>query len=161
MSEIYFDPTTSGFYFKELHGDSVPKNAIKTTEAVRQKWFDGQATGNRIHIGEDGKATPVLPKIETFETIMRRLSRVVQRYLDKTANDFGYDNIASAVSYADEATVPVFQVEGAAFRTWRSLVWAHMQKVGDDIRTKVRNTPSTQDLIAELPALELNSESKN
>ena len=48
----------------------------------------------------------------------------VQGHLDSTAKAHGYDNVMTAVSYADEPAVAKFQADGKAFRAWRSKVWA-------------------------------------
>jgi len=48
----------------------------------------------------------------------------VQGWLDAAAKARGYDSIATAVTYADEPAVAAYQAEGAAFRAWRSTVWA-------------------------------------
>lgn len=47
----------------------------------------------------------------------------VQRWLDSQAQSKGYDDIATAVTYAEEPAVLRFQVEGKKYRALRSLVW--------------------------------------
>lgn len=79
----------------------------------------------------------------------------VQQHLDELAQDYGYDSIASAVTYADEPAVPKFQAEGVAFRAWRSLVWAYCYAQLDAVANGDRAQPSIGELIAELPALNL------
>lgn len=51
------------------------------------------------------------------------LANDIHEYMDRVAQTFGYDNLLSAVSYADESSVSKFQIEGIKFRSWRSLVW--------------------------------------
>jgi hypothetical protein len=48
----------------------------------------------------------------------------VQAHLDAAAQARGYDDIRSAVSYAEEPEVFAFMEEGRLFRRWRSRVWA-------------------------------------
>lgn len=48
----------------------------------------------------------------------------IQTMLDDKAREMGYDDIRTAVTYADEPAVPKFQSEGKALRAWRSRVWA-------------------------------------
>jgi hypothetical protein len=50
--------------------------------------------------------------------------REVQRLLDKVAQGMGYDNIGTAISYAEEDSVPEYAVEARKLRAWRSAVWA-------------------------------------
>lgn len=48
----------------------------------------------------------------------------VQARLDQQAQEWGYDSIFTAVTYADEPSVPQFQTEGRVLRAWRSETWA-------------------------------------
>lgn len=84
-----------------------------------------------------------------------RLEAAVQRHLDGAASERGYDNIFTAVTYAEEDAVPNFQVEGVAFRKWRSLVWAHCYVTLNDVQQGVREIPTEAELINELPKLGL------
>ncbi len=45
-------------------------------------------------------------------------------HLNTEARKLGYDDIKSAVTYADEPAVAKFQDEGKALRAWRSLCYA-------------------------------------
>ena len=90
------------------------------------------------------------------DKIIAILRDAVQAYLDGAAKDAGYDDIKSAVSYADEPAVPKFQAEGQAFRTWRSLVWDACNQILADVLSGARPKPaSAVALIAELPELQL------
>jgi hypothetical protein len=75
--------------------------------------------------------------------------------MDKKAQEIGYDNLISAVTYADEPLVPAFQTEGLAFRAWRSLVWAYCYSVLAAVVAGERQIPTATELIAELPVLSL------
>lgn len=79
---------------------------------------------------------------------------VIQRHLDEAARQYGYDDIKSAVTYADEPAVPAFQDQGKAFRAWRSLVW----EKGYELLAAVDGSaeiPTDEALIAALPALDI------
>ena len=82
----------------------------------------------------------------------------VQRHMDLAAQALNYDSIATAISYADEPSVPKFQAEGQAFRAWRSLVWARCHEIMAEVETGERETPSDEELIASLPTLKLPEE---
>lgn len=96
----------------------------------------------------------VLPP-KTSAQIQRELTDAVQNHLDNEARKLGYDDIKSAVTYADEPAVAKFQAEGQAFRAWRSLVWAYCYQALADVIDGKRAVPTTEALIAELPALVL------
>lgn len=67
----------------------------------------------------------------------------IQAHLDSVAQSWGYDDIRSACTYADEPAVPRFQDEGRALRAWRSLVWAAAWQHTD--------AASVDDILAALP----------
>ena len=92
-----------------------------------------------------------LPKKATAEDEQTRLMNVVQSYMDTMAQGFGYDTIASAITYAEEPSVQKFQDEGKAFRAWRSLVWNCCHNLLEEVQGGKRSIPDEQQLIALLP----------
>ncbi|MDR3561673.1 MAG: hypothetical protein P4N59_09585 [Negativicutes bacterium] len=95
-----------------------------------------------------------VPEPPTPDQIKAQLIAAVQAHLDATAQARGYDNILSAVTYADEPAVPAFQAEGQAFRAWRSQVWAfcYAQLAAVEAGSPI---PTQTQLVAELPPLVL------
>lgn len=97
---------------------------------------DGSITGNgyssipvnhrfykeALSLVESGEAE-ILPYSEPALT-QEQYTSAIQEVMDAQARSMGYDSIASAVTYADEPSVPSFQEEGQELRAWRSLVWA-------------------------------------
>ena len=104
---------------------------------------------------KSGNIAPYSPAPQRVEHTLALLTAAVQAHLDTAAQAAGYDNIYTAVTYADEPAVPKFQAEGRAFRAWRSLVWAHCYQVLADVQAGTRAIPTAAQLIAELPALDL------
>jgi hypothetical protein len=90
--------------------------------------------------------------------LTKQLTDAVQQHMDKVAKSKGYDNLLSAVSYAEEAAVPQFQAEGISFRAWRSAVWAYCYAQLAAVLSGEREAPTVEELIAELPVLELPSQ---
>lgn len=101
----------------------------------------------------DGKTFAA--SVQTFAQTIERLKALVQAHLDATARAYGYNEIASVVTYADEPSAPKFQAEGLAFRAWRSKVWAACLAEAQDIQAGNRLAPSEDELLASLPALGL------
>lgn len=85
--------------------------------------------------------------------IAQRFTEAIQNKLDQTAKAYGYDDIRSAVTYAEEPSVAKFQQEGQAFRAWRSLVWAKAYQVMAEVQQGSRPMPTEQEIMAELPLL--------
>lgn len=95
------------------------------------------------------------PPEPTPAQIRAQRAGAVQLHMDATAMTYGYDSIASAVTYADEPAVPRFQAEGQAFRRWRSLVWAACYQVLAEVEAGQRAVPTESELLALLPALDI------
>lgn len=98
-------------------------------------------------------ATPPTPTVE--KTASELLVDGVQAYMDHIAKSLGYDNLATAVTYADEPAVPKFQNEGKALRAWRSLVWAFCYELQTKVTQDLAPAPTIEQLIAMLPTLSL------
>lgn len=94
---------------------------------------------------------------DTPEEMQAMLTAKVQKYLDTTAQKLGYDSCLSVCSYADTG-VAKFDEEGAAFRKWRSAVWAKGYEIVAAVRAGTRSVPTEAELFAELPAIELDRE---
>lgn len=77
----------------------------------------------------------------------------VQRHMDARAVAFGYDDLISVVTYAEEPAVPRYQAEGQAFRAWRSACWAKCEDVLAAVKAGARAAPTHAELLAELPPL--------
>jgi hypothetical protein len=92
--------------------------------------------------------SPIPVSIENFV-------QATQEKLDNAAKVAGYDDIKTAVTYADEPAVPRFQAEGQAFRAWRSKCWAYCYEQLAQVQGGKRAQPTIPELLAELPLLEL------
>jgi hypothetical protein len=78
----------------------------------------------------------------------------IQEYLDSKAQQYGYDNIISAVSYSDDMN-PTFKAQGLAFKAWRSAVWAYFIQVNTNVASGFCQQPSVTELLNNLPQLML------
>jgi hypothetical protein len=97
----------------------------------------------------DAPAPAPEPREPTREERAAALRNGVQKYLDMTAAAHGYDDIRTAVTYADEPAVPRFQAEGRAFRAWRSLVWDFCLQ--DKVAAGLADEPTLEQLLPMLP----------
>jgi hypothetical protein len=79
---------------------------------------------------------------------------LVQQHMDMAAQALGYDDIRSAVSYADEPSIPQFQTEGIKFRKWRSLIWATCYQLLEQYNNDELELSAPEDIIPLLPLLE-------
>jgi hypothetical protein len=122
-------------------GISIPADPLNADYAEYLKWV---AAGN----------TPASPTVSP-QTLQASLVDLVQGIMDSKARSFGYDNLTTAVTYADEPAVPKFQEEGQVFRAWRSNVWATAYAILSDVQAGHRPFPTATEVPALLPAFPL------
>lgn len=143
--------------------ETGPREAAVFTEGSWQvvpDWRDfhyWMPNGNSYDITELGVAPPedYLEEEPVQEVpLIDQFINGVQNHLDTAARELGYDDLKTAVTYAEEPAVPKFQKEGRAFRTWRSLCWDFCYKRLDDVNAGLAEIPtSVEAFIGELPPL--------
>lgn len=152
---MFYSKSTSGFYDTAIHGDNIPSDAVEITKAEHTALLAGQSEGKRIVSDSDGAPTLADPEPLSAASIIASIASAVQSHLDATAQSLGYDDIKTAVTYADEPAVPKFQAEGQALRAWRSLVWAKCYEMLEEVKSGNREVMDVAGVIAELPTLTL------
>ena len=158
----FYDKNTNGFYTPDIHThlfiDNTPigeiESAVNISNEKYHNLFELQSKGYTIRADENGN--PVAIKTEpSVELIMENFEILLQNYLDTKAKEYGYDNIYSAISYAEEPSVPKFQTEGKAFRVWRSLFWSKVNEIKNQVLAGERDIPSAEEIISVSPVLDL------
>lgn len=154
---MFYSAQNKGFYSLDIHGENMPEDVVEITAEEHAALLAGQSNGKLI--GADANGRPVLqdPPPLTYAQEFELFRAAIQQHLDAAAVAAGYDDIKTAVTYADEPVVPKFQQEGQAFRAWRSLCWAYGYTQLDAVEAGQRPKPTVEALIAELPALVLPS----
>ena len=51
---MFYSKTTGGFYFREIHGDKIPSDAIEITTEQYSALLEGQSYGKIISADENG-----------------------------------------------------------------------------------------------------------
>lgn len=102
---------------------------------------------------DEGNTPLPIPK-PSRESVVKGYVDAIQLYMDKEAQQHGYDSVHTAVSYAEESSVLKFQDEGKAFRAWRSLCWAYCYNLLDKYQ-EIEDAPTIQEIIGNLPLLEI------
>lgn len=154
---MFYSARTGGFYLPEIHGNNMPSDAVEITAEQHQALLQGQAQGKIIAANDNGEPVLKDPPAPSQAQIIAALTAAVQLHLDTAAKQAGYDNLQSAVTYAEEPAVSKFQAEGQAFRAWRSLVWARCYELLAEVQAGEREPLTAAEVIAELPALSLPS----
>lgn len=183
MSAIFYSVSTGGFYDADIHGPRtvlirdpnwtapeddpearpplievvnphclIPADAVEITREEHAALLAAQAAGKTIIADENGRPAAADPP-PAPEQIAARFEARVQAWLDAEAQALGYDDIRSAVTYAEEPAVPKFQQEGQYLRRLRSLVWAKCYEILEAVQRGEREIPVEAELMAELGAL--------
>ena len=116
------------------------------------QWVICDANTGTGDLYEDGMFKK--PAVDPTES-ERHLIALVQLHMDERARRSIYDDLKTAISYADEPASPKYQAEGKAFRAWRSLVWEKFYSIRADVVAGLRSELSPQELISLLPELVL------
>jgi hypothetical protein len=143
-----YSKSTGGWYDTNAHQE-IPGDAYDVPVALYNLTVRDRPANKVTEF--DNAGMPYLADLPapTVEQIIVGLTAAVQQHMDDAARAYGYDNISSAVTYADEPAVEKFQKEGRAFRAWRSLVWAACYSL---MPTYTDGPPTAGDLIARLPS---------
>jgi hypothetical protein len=139
----------------------IPADAVEITEAQYHEYYAAinaqkilSVVGEQVFIVDP----PPLTTTEILLNLKTDMVAGVQKHMDDAAKALGYDDIKSAVTYAEEPAVAKFQNEGLAFRQWRSLVWASCYTILESyVFDPEQPLPTLADLIVQLPELELPS----
>ena len=121
--------------------DNIRAFDSETMDLLENEYFHPESAGPPPEY-----APPLSQLIEKFRT-------AIQKNMDAAAVAAGYDDMKTAVTYAEEPAVPKFQAEGQALRAWRSLVWAYGYEQIKAVQSGEREMPTVEELVAELPAL--------
>jgi hypothetical protein len=124
-----------GGVVRDTDGASIPNDPQNTDWLLYLSW---EAIGNKPTV-------PVVPPVD----LQALLTSTVQSLMDAKAQAYHYDNLTTAVTYAEEPSVPKFQEEGQAFRAWRSQVWATAYSILGEVQAGHRSFPT----VAEVPGL--------
>lgn len=105
------------------------------------------ADGNKLNLDLSAVSS------KSTEETLNEFKDIVQKHLDKTANDWGYDNIYTAIGYIGDPHIE-FDLEGQMFRNWRSAVWVYVNQELAKLQQGLRTIPTESEAIAELPLLD-------
>jgi len=66
---MFYASSTGGFYSREIHGNSIPKDAVAITDEQHAALIEGQSSGKQIVPDKDGKPTLQDPPAPTAEEL--------------------------------------------------------------------------------------------
>ena len=137
----------------------IPAGCVETPPpqipaGMAARWVNGKWALETIPVAPASPPEPEpAQEPQTPEQVQKAFEDAIQLHMDNTARTFGYDDIKSAVTYAEEPAVPKFQLEGRGFRAWRSMVWVYAYEQLQRVNNGEREQPTIADFILELPEL--------
>lgn len=133
--EVEYNDGTSN---KSIKGDEDYKNFVLP--------YVNQWKAEKARLEEEASQPP------TMEELQQAFTNAVQEHLDSFAQTRNYDGIMSAATYATSA-VPKFRSEGQYAVEARDETWNAAFAIIDAVKAGKRETPETEDALAELPVL--------
>ena len=85
--------------------------------------------------------------------LLNEMKELVQAHIDQVAREMAYTDGLHAASYV-ASTIEAWAAEAQAFVAWRDSVWVAAISILYDCKSGLREIPSADDLLAELPAME-------
>jgi hypothetical protein len=85
------------------------------------------------------------------------LERAIDNHIDKVAHEKGYgrDGLSpSAACLGYAAYENAYQTEAVAFGQWLASLWPVVYQVMNDVEAGIRDIPTAEELISELPEME-------
>ena len=154
MTRFFYSASVGGFFPDDIFTtEQMPIDVVEISVGEYHSLLDGQSNGKEIKPDESGKPYLADPPPLTEEQETRPYENAAQLHMDTAAREHGYDNIATAVSYAEEPAVTKFQREGKAFREWRSMVWSFCYDMLAKYKAGAIQKPTVEELVAALPVL--------
>jgi hypothetical protein len=89
----------------------------------------------------------------SIEQIKKMYENAVQEHLNKVAQERGYDNTYTCMSYLN-STNEVWKREANAFNVWRDSVWTKCHEILNAVMSGQIEQPSVDEVISQMPIIE-------
>lgn len=118
---MFYSPSQNGFYLPEIHGDSIPADAVEISAERHAELIAGQTAGRRIAAGRDGApilidppAPPAPSAHDVRAECARRLTAVVAGYTPEERETWPVQIAEARAVVAGAAEAPMLTVLAAA-----------------------------------------------
>lgn len=82
--KMYFSPSERGFFCSEIHGESIPKDAVEVTAERHAELMAGQAQGKQIAAGKGGRPVLVSAPERTESEVCESVRKARDKLLKET-----------------------------------------------------------------------------
>jgi len=97
---MFYSAFKNSFFSPEIHGDSIPSDAIEISDALYKELFEAQSNGKQIKPGEDGSPVAVDPTYSVKE-ITESLKQQRQAAFNKEADPLFFQYQAGEIDKDD------------------------------------------------------------
>ena len=141
-----FSPSTLGFYPLFVSYPSLPEDVIEVPDALWRALM-----GKSIEMGPGGFPQEKAPApVDPVAT----LTAALQAEMDEEARSYGFDDIATAITYRGDPN-PVFAAQAEAFFVKRSAVWTQAYALLAQVEQGLAQFPTVEEAIAMMPVLQI------
>lgn len=140
-------PMEPGVYLLPAFSTDQQPPATQPNEIAR---FDRETGAWSVLPIEPAAPVEAEAPFQSVDSRTARMRAAVQAHADLTAQAYDFDDIGEAVTYADEPAVPRYQVQGKAFRAWRSVLWNAFDSLLAEINAGVAPVPADKDALIDL-----------
>ena len=96
---------------------------------------------------------PYTPPPTSNQNIMYEIiGSQISNYIDQKAREFGYSDATSIISYINSSNLK-YKSEAENFNNFRTLCWEKCEAIQEEVRQGLRNMPTLEQVIKELPDL--------
>lgn len=122
---MYYSKSTNGFYTREIHGDTIPADAVEITNAEHAALIEGQSQGKCIVADANGRPTlqdqppPEPPTREQIEALR------LQAYADPITGSDRYFAEASRLQAMGAAQEEIDAANAAGVKRYAEIQGEH------------------------------------
>jgi len=161
--QLYYSPSTGGFYSQEFHGENRPADCVSIPRELHQELMN-LGEGETIGFDVETQQPIVVPPAPPTDAQLQADGAVaIQKVLEALAKQRGYDSLASACKYAAAAPVvpaddPTFELcekfrrEGNALQAYAARVWAKSYLYLATVEAGTNPMPTPEEAVAMMPA---------
>ncbi len=108
------------------------------------------------YVADNFDALILKAKLVEISQVKATLEKAIDQHIDKVAKDKGYGRVdvspsAACLGYASYTNQ--YQAEAVAYGEWIASLWPVVHQIMADVQAGTRDVPTTEQLIAELPAM--------
>lgn len=146
VEELFFSPSTLGFYSSLMHAAGRPEDCVPITEQTYKAVLKEQSENpDRVLAAGSDRQPMLVDRVYAGQELRDRLTYMANHEMSKAVKAYGYPNMAELISFAEEPASPRLQADAKKFRAWRAQVMGTLYELfdtkSDDELNQIRRNP--------------------